>query len=60
MNVFNKANPLLSSPAECENNSKLEFRSTINAPKKPVKNMISEAKKIHIASFPLGTPVTGS
>jgi hypothetical protein len=60
INVFKSAKPLFNSPAEWENNSKLEFRSTMNAPKKPVKNMISEARKIHIANFPCGTLLTGS
>jgi hypothetical protein len=32
----------------------------MNAPKKPVKNIISEARKIHMASLPFGTFVTGS
>jgi hypothetical protein len=32
----------------------------MNAPKKPVKNMISEARKIHMANFPWGTLLTGS
>ena len=53
MNVFNKANPLLSSPAECENNSKLEFLSTINAPKKPTNlsvnsDLLYEAKALKL------------
>jgi len=60
INVLSNASPLVNSAAECEKSSKLEFLRTMNAPKKPVKNMISEARKIHMASLPWATFVTGS
>ena len=60
MNVLRSARPFVNSAAECEKSSKLEFLKTMNAPKKPVKNMISDARKIHMANLPFGTFVTGS
>lgn len=60
INVLRSARPLVNSAAECEKSSRLEFLKTMNAPKKPVKNMISDARKIHMANLPCGTLVTGS
>jgi hypothetical protein len=38
----------------------LAFRKTMKEAKKPVKNIISEAKNTHIANLPCGMPLTGS